>query len=201
MHHPNRRELIRTGIVGTVAAAAGGAVLEKAAPAVADVLGDAHGDAALLGRIVAIEQLIAFAYDHVIAKIQLSAKAAATVRMFASQEGEHVRLLSRALHDLGHAPPPAPTDAASVSRQLTALHGSGSLTSFVHQVGALEYLIGIETVAESVFYSATSRLTDPSLVALAAGILGCEAQHWASLEELLHPGDVTQSVPYSTVHG
>lgn len=201
MARPTRRDLIRTGIVGSAAAVAGAVTLGASAPARADVLGDAHGDAALLERIVSIEQLIAFAYDHVRARIQLTAEAAATMRRFASQEHEHVRLLSSALRDRGHTPPPAPTDVASVSRQLTALHGSGSLTSFSRQVGALEYLIGIETVAENAYYSATSRLADPGLVGLAAGILGCEAQHWSGLEQLLHPGDVMQFVPYSTVHG
>ena len=201
MRHPNRRDLIRTGIVGTVTAVAGGAVLRDAATAEADILGDARGDAALLERMLAIEQLIAFAYGYVISKIPLSPKAAAMLRKFASQERDHVRLLSRALRDLGHAPPPAPTDAASVSHQLAQLHGSGDLMSFARQAGALEYLIGIETVAESVYYAATSKLSNPTLVSLAAGILACEAQHWTSLEELLHPGDVMQSVPYSTVRG
>lgn len=201
MDRPTRRDLIRSGIVGSATAIAGGAILGGPARAGADILGDARGDAALLERIVAIEQLIAFAYDHVIAHIPLSAQAAATMRRFASHEREHVGLLTSALHDRGHTPPPAPTNVASVSRQLTALHGSGSLTSFARQTGALEYLIGIETVAESTYYTATSRLSDPSLIGLAAGILGCEAQHWSSLEGLLHPGDVMQSVPYSTVHG
>jgi ferritin-like protein len=200
MEHPTRRALLRTGIVGTVAAAAG-ALLQDPVGAEADVLGDARGDAALLERIVAIEQLIAFAYDHVIANIHLSPAAAKAVRTFASQEHEHVRLLSNALRDRGHGPPPAPTNAASVSRQLTALHGSGSLTSFRRQVGAIEYLIGIETVAEGVYYSAISKLSDRNLVELSSGILGCEAQHWTILEQFLHPGDVLQIDPYSTVHG
>ena len=201
MLHLTRRDLIRTGIAGSVTAVAGGVMLGDPPGAYADILGDARGDVELLGRIVAIEQLIAFAYDHVIAHVGLSTDAAAAVRRFASHEREHVRLLSSALRDRGHSPPPAPTDVASVSRQLTALHGSGSLTSFSRQTGALEYLIGIETVAESAYYTATSRLSDPSLIGLAAGILGCEAQHWSGLEGLLHPGDVMQSVPYSTVHG
>jgi hypothetical protein len=201
MEHPTRRALIRTGIVGTIAAAAGGSVLSGPATADADPLGGSHGDPALVYRIAAIEQLIVFAYEHVIAHIQLSPLVAATLHDFAAHEHEHVRLLSKALSDLGHAPPPAPTDAASVSRQLAALHGSGSLTAFARQVGALEYLIGIETVAESAYYSATSKLSDPSLTVLAAGILGCEAQHWSSLNQLLHPGEVMQSAPYSTVHG
>jgi hypothetical protein len=201
MQHTTRRALLRTGIVGTVAAAAGSAVLRDPATADADILGGAHGDAALLERIVAIERLISFAYDHVIANIQLSATAAPIVRDFAAQEREHVQLLSSALRDLGQAPPPAPTDANTVSGRLAALHGSGSLTSFRRQVGAVEYLIGIETVAESAYFSASSKLSDPRLVVLAAGILGCEAQHWASLNGLLHPGEVLQAAPYSTVHG
>jgi hypothetical protein len=198
--HPTRRALLRTGIVGTVAAAAGGALRDPAA-ADADLLAGAHSDAALLERIVSVEQLIAFAYDHVVANIQLSELAAGLVRDFASQEHEHVGLLGSALRALGHAPPPAPTDAGAVSRQLAALHGSGSLTAFRRQIGALEYLIGIETVAEGAYYAATSKLADPNLVVLAAGILGCEAQHWTTLNELLHPGDVLQADPYSSVHG
>lgn len=201
MEHPTRRALLRTGIVGTVAAAAGGGVLRAPPAANADILAGAHGDAELLRRIVAIEQLIAFAYDHVIAKINLSAATAATLRGFAAHEHQHVRLLASALRDLGHTAPPAPTDVDSVSHQLTALHGSGSLTAFSRQLGALEYLIGIETVAEGAYYSASSQLSDPSLSVLAAGILGCEAQHWATLNGLLHPGDVLQADPYSTVHG
>lgn len=201
MHRPTRRALLRLGIVGTLAAAAGGGVLRAADPADADVLAGARGDAALLEKIVTIEQLIAFAYDHVIANIPLSPTVASTVRTFASHEHEHVRLLSTALSDLGHAPPPAPTDVASVSRQLAALHGSGSLTAFRRQVGAVEYLVGIETVAESAYFAASSKFSDPKLCVLGAGILGCEAQHWASLNELLHPGEVLQADPYSTVHG
>lgn len=201
MHHPTRRDLIRTGIVGTTAVVAGGAVLSDPRPANADVLGGARSDAELLARIVAIEQLIAFAYQHVVANVRLSAAVAATLQEFASHEREHVRLLSSALSGLGHGTPPPPTDVASVSRQLAALHGSGSLTSFAREVGALEYLVGIETVAEGAYYSATSKLSDPSLAVLATGILGCEAQHWATLNELLHPGEIVQAIPYSTVHG
>jgi hypothetical protein len=201
MEQPTRRALIRTGIVGTFAAAAGGALLGDPATAAAGILGDARGDAALLGRIAAIEQLIVFAYDHVIATIPLSPEAAAAVRGFAAHEREHVQLLSRALRDLGQPPPPPPTDVKSVSDKLAALHGSGSLTSFRRQVGALEYLVGIETVAESAYYSASSKLSDPRLAVLAAGILGCEAQHWATLNGFLHPGLVLEADPYSTVHG
>ena len=201
MEHPTRRALFRTGIVGAIAAAAGGAALPDPAIADGDVLAGAHGDAQLLERIVTIEQLIVFAYDHVIANVALSPAAAAAVRDFAAHEREHVQLLSKALDDLGHAPPPAPTDVDSVSRQLAALHGSGSLTSFKRQVGALEYLIGVETVAENAYFSASSKLSDPRLGVLAAGILGCEAQHWSTLELLLHPGEVLQAAPYSTVHG
>jgi hypothetical protein len=61
MLHPNRRDLIRTGIVGTAAAVAGVTVLRDAAPAEADILGDARGDTAVLARLATIEQLIAFA--------------------------------------------------------------------------------------------------------------------------------------------
>jgi hypothetical protein len=201
MHHSTRRDVIRTGIVGTAAAVAGGAVLRDPAAAGADVLAGARGDPALVYRLAVIEQLIAFAYGYVIARIPLSADTGATLRDFASHEREHVRRLAVVLRDLGHAPPPAPTDAASVSRQLTSLHGSGSLTSFARQIGALEYLVGVETVAEGAHYSAISQFSDPSLVMLSAQILGCEAQHWSTLEGLLHPGEVMQSVPYSTVHG
>ena len=109
--------------------------------------------------------------------------------------------LSRALVKLGRTAPPAPTNADKVSGRLEALHGSGSLTSLKTEAQALPYLVGVETVAEGVYYSAISRLSDPSLVVLAAGIMGCEAQHWSALNDLFDPGDIMRSVPYSTVHG
>lgn len=201
MPNPTRRALIRTGIVGTAAAVAGAAALREPAVADADPLAGIHGDPAVLHRIVAIEQLIAFAYEHIIASVPLSAAAAGALRDFANQEHTHIDLLSKALTALGQTPPPAPTDATSVSRQLTALHGSGSLTSVSRESEALPYLVGIETVAEGVYYAAVSKLSDSGLVLQSAGILACEAQHWASLNELYRPGDVKRAVPYSTVHG
>jgi hypothetical protein len=201
MHHRTRRDLIRTGIVGAAGAVAGGAVLRGPALAIADPLAGARSDAALLARIAAIEQLIAFAYDHVIAAVPLSGRAAATLREFSSHEHAHVSTISRALANLGSTPPVAPTSVDQVSARLAALHGSGNLASLKREAQALPYLVGVETVAEGIYYSAISKLSDPGLVVLAAGILACEAQHWSTLNDVFSPGDIMRSVPYSTVHG
>lgn len=202
MQHPTRRELLRAGVVGSAAAVGAGAVLESAnAASAAEILDGAQGDAALLRRIVGIEQLIVAAYAHVLATVSLSAASASSLRVFLSQERAHVHLLSGALLQLGETPPAPPSDVDAVSRQLESLHGSGNLTQLHREAYALPYLVGVETVAEDAYYSAMSKLSDPRLLVLAAEILACEAQHWAVLNELFHPGDVKRAVPYAVVLG
>jgi hypothetical protein len=193
-----RRELIGRGAAG---AAVLGAGLAPAAAIASDPLAGANGDTELLSRLVAIEQLIEFAYSHLLRSAELSSGTARVVGKFSSQERAHVQILSAALEKRGGAPPPPPSDLAAASRQLARLGAAGSLRTSRGDTVSLRYLVGVETVAERAYYSAMSKLSNARLLTQAAQIMACEAQHWTSLSGLQHAGDVFTSVPYPTVTG
>jgi Ferritin-like domain len=191
-----RRELILRGAAAAgVAALGAGAVVPEASAS------SPAGDDDELQSLAAVEQLSAFAYAHVLAAASLSAASASRLRTFLAHEREHLRLLSDALVRAGMAPPRAPADIEAANRQLSALHVPGSLQQVRSEDDALHYMIGVETLAEGAYYSAMSRLSDDSLLVLAAQVMSCEAQHWTGLSDLLHAGDVYRSVPYPVVLG
>jgi hypothetical protein len=191
-----RRELIRSGAAGAVAVAA-----QSPPPAAADPLAGADGDKALLARLAGVEQLIAFAYAHLLQAGGLSPRAAGVFRTLQSHENAHVRLLSDALAHRGGTPPPPPTDVPVASRQLAKLGAGGSLRDSRGDTVCVRYMIGVETVAEGAYYSAMAKLSDATLLTQATQIMGTEAQHWTALSGLQHAGDVFLGVPYPTVTG
>jgi Ferritin-like domain len=196
--HPTRRELIAGGAVGVTVLGAGFAP----PPAIADdPLAGVRGDTELLGRLVAIEQLIEFAYAHLLRSAGVSSTTGRVLATFLAHEQEHVRILSSALVGRRAAAPPAPTDVTVASGQLAKLGAGGSLRDSRGDSGSVRYLIGVETLAEGTYYSAMSKLSNPELLDRAAQIMSCEAQHWTALSGLQHAGDVTLGVPYPTVTG
>jgi hypothetical protein len=194
-----RRELIRSGVVG--AAAVGAGVVVPSTADADDPLAGANGDTELLRRLVAIEQLMGFAYAHLLGAGGLSPGTTREFTTFLSHERTHVELLSRALAHRGQATPPPATDVKTASRQLAKLGASGSLRDSRGDAACVRYMIGVETVAEGAYYAAMSKLSHAALLTQAAQIMGCEAQHWTALSGLQHAGDVFLGVPYSTVTG
>lgn len=193
-----RRELIRIGAVG---AAALGAVAVPSTAEADDPLAGANGDTELLSRLVGIEQLIEFAYAHLLQAGGLSPATAPVFRAFALHEAAHVRLLSNDLGHRGSRPPAPPTNVKVASRQLAKLGAGGSLRDAHGDTVCVRYMIGVETVAEGAYYSALSKLSNATLLTQAAQIMGSEAQHWTALSGLQHAGDVFLGVPYATVTG
>jgi hypothetical protein len=198
-----RRELILRGAgaaglagVGTAAAASAGTAAAASAGG-----GTRGADADELRSLAVVEQVSAFAYAHLVQIPSLARATAASLRAFLAHEREHVRLLGAALARSGVTPPPAPASLDAASRQLAGLHVPGTLSSVRTEDDALHYLIGVETLAEGAYYSAMSRLSDASLLVLAAQVMSCEAQHWTALSGLLHAGDVYRAVPYPVVLG
>ena len=192
-----RRELIRSGAAGAVVVAA------RSAPpaAAADPLAGANGDKDLLARLVGVEQLIVFAYAHLLQAGGLSPGTAGVFRTFQSHENAHVRLLSQALAHRGGTRPPPPSDVKVASRQLAKLGAGGSLRDSRGDTVCVRYMIGVETVAEGAYYSELAKLSDATLLTQATQIMGTEAQHWTALSGLQHAGDVFLGVPYPTVTG
>jgi rubrerythrin len=187
-----RRELIAGGV------AALGSATALAGVSAADVLGDAHGDREVLARLLAMEQAIAFSYEHVLAAGVLSATSRAIAAGFLPHEREHVRLLSGELAARGGATPPGPASSAAAEHALAALGVSGGLGS---SADAVHYLIALETLAEGAYYESMARLIDRRLMRLAAEIMSAEAQHWSGLSQVLHSGDVYSAVPQPVVTG
>lgn len=189
-----RRDLFRGVLAGGAAAGLGLGIGAGEASAAITPLKGAHTDAQVLHRLMAFEQLEIFAYGHVERTTVLSAEARNTVSHFLAQEHRHAALLSAQLHKRGVALPAPPSSVAEADRRLAALLVARRLDQAHHELAAMHLLIGIETVAETIYHLAIERLTG-DLPELAARILGVEAQHWTGLSSVLHDGNPVLAVP------
>ena len=193
-----RRNLLR----GVLAAGAGAGLTlaigdEDATAAIAPLKG-AKTDGQVLFRLLAFEQLEEFAYGHIEATSVLPAQARSAIARFLAQERRHGELLMAELQKRGVAPPKPPSSVADADRRLAALLVARRLNEAHHELAAVHLLIGIETVAETIYYLAIRKLSG-ALPSLAAQILGGEAQHWTGLSSLLHDGDPVHAVPRAFV--
>jgi rubrerythrin len=189
-----RRDLL----VGAFAAGLGVAVASDAALAdPSALLTGATSNGQVLYRLLEFEQLEAFAFAHVEQTAVLTARAKATVAHFLAQEHRHAELLGAQLAKRGVAPPTPPSAVSDVDRHLAALGVTGQLTAVHDELSAIRLLIAIETTAEVIYYRAIERLSNDAALDLAAGILGCEAQHWTGLSSVLHDGDPGIAVPHA----
>jgi hypothetical protein len=190
-----RRELLRSGIAATAALSA------VHAPGARAALAPGQGDAAVLARTLQIEQLVSIAYRRVLGSGALGPTVAGPLRGFLSQELEHVAALEQGLRGLGASVPASPASVASAQAALVRHHVSASLTRLQTQHQCLRLLIDVESLAEGAYFSAISKLSDPSLLRTSTEIMGCEAQHWTVLSSLQHHGKVDRAVPYPFVQG
>lgn len=194
-----RRDLL-SGVLAAGAVAAFGLALEdgEAQAGIVQPLIGATTEAEVLSRLLAFEQLEVFAYDHIERTSVLSADTRSTLAHFLAQERRHVELLSAELKKRGVPPPKPPSGVPDADRRLAALLVARRLSESHDEFGAIKLLIGIETVAETIYYLALQKLP-VALAQLAAGILGCEAQHWTGLSALLHDGDPVHAAPRAFV--
>ena len=189
-----RRDLFRGVIVGGAAASLGLAMGEGEARAAIAPLQGAQTDGQVLRRLMEFEQLEIFAYGHIDRTSVLSSEARTTVSRFLAQERRHAALLSAQLNKRGVALPSPPSSVSEADRRLAALLVARRLDQAHHEPAAMHLLIGIETVAETIYHLAIEKLTG-ALPELAAQILGCEAQHWTGLSSVLHDGNPVLAVP------
>lgn len=191
---PTRRDLLRGALAGGVATSLGLASGAGQALAAIAPLQGANTDGQVLLRLLEFEQLEIFAYGHVERTSVLSAEARTTVAYFLSQERRHAEVLSAELKKRGVAMPTPPSGVAEADRRLAALLVARRLDEAHHEPAAVHLLIGIETVAETIYHLAIEKLTG-ALPELAARILGVEAQHWTGLSSVLHDGNPVLAVP------
>lgn len=188
----------RDVLLGALAAGVGMAVASD--PALADssaLLSGATSNEQVLYRLLEWEQLEAFAFAHIERTAVLTARAKATVAHFLAQDRRHADLLSEQLAKRGVAAPKPPSAVSDVDRRLAALGVTGRLTGAHDELSAIRLLITVETNAEVIYYRAIERLSNDGALNLAAGILGCEAQHWTGLSSLLHDGNPGDAVPHA----
>jgi hypothetical protein len=188
-----RRDLLRGALAGGAVSAALAFGDQEASAMIAPLQG-ATTNGQVLFRLLAFEQLEQFAYEHVERTSVLAAQARTTIAHFLSQERRHAELLLAELMKRGLKPPSPPSSVSEADRRLAALLVARRLDEAHHELAAVHLLIGIETVAETIYHLAIEKLSG-ALPQLAAQILGCEAQHWTGLSSLLHNGNPVLAVP------
>jgi hypothetical protein len=196
-HRATRRELLRGAVVaGTVVSG-----VPLLGPPEAWSRTPRPTDADLLRRLIGAEQVIAFAYAHVLGASMLSSAATQALTPFLDHEHQHVRDLATELGRLGAVAPAPPINVRNADRALAGLHVTNRLGELHTEVEALELLIGAEAGVVGAYYLAISQLADRRLVEKAAQTMADEAQHATALRRLLHPRSITKFVPNAFVDG
>jgi hypothetical protein len=194
---PTRRELLLA-----VGAGAGGALL---APGAAEAAGRAPAAPIpvpeRLQRLMRLELLLLFCYEHVLASPILSPRARRTLTPFVEHERAHIRALAGQLHARGAMVPPGPADVSAANRDLAHRKVGGRLGQLRGDLDAVRLLLTTEQVTIGAYFVALRTLQDPALIELACQIMANEAQHDAMLGLLLPPGKLGAAVPYGLVQG
>lgn len=162
---------------------------------------DVGGDAAIIARALAVEQLLVYVYRRVLSTGTLHPAVTHVVGELLTDELAHVRVLQSELARLGGAIPTGPTTTAAADRALARHHVTRRLDQLHRQHDCLKLLVDAESVVEGAYFTAVSKLQDPVLLRIALETMGCEAQHWTVLSGLQNRGNVLRSVPYPFVAG
>lgn len=161
----------------------------------------AESDEDTLGEALAVEQIVVFAYEHVLAHVALAPRTASVVAQFAAHERAHVRSLTVALRQRGGSPPAAPADVSAADDALAKRSFSQRLAEVRNDTLAIDFLFGLEGLAEGAHFTAIAKLQDLVLLRSAAQMMAAEGQHAAILGLLKHPGDPARAVPSAFVEG
>jgi Ferritin-like domain len=192
-----RRELLACG-----AGAAGAALLAPASVLAASAATPAReSEARRLRRLLSVELLMLFSYQHVLASSLLGARARRALAPLRANEEVHVRTLSAHLAAMGGTAPDPPDSISQADKDLAHREVSGRLGQLKGAKDALRLLLAVERVTVGAYYVALIKLEDPALITLAAEIMANDAQHEALIGEVLYDGKASQAVPYGLVQG
>jgi hypothetical protein len=193
-----RRQILERGGVGSVALAAGAAATLSVAPA----LGAApRSDADRLRRLISVELLMLYCYEHVLRGSLLDPRARRLIEPLPAHENAHIHALSVRVAALGSAPPSPPATDKQADRNLARRGVVGRLGQLNGERDALHLLLAVEKVVVGAYFVALTKLRDPRLVTLAAQIMASNAQHEALVGEALYPGNAQKAVPSGLVQG
>ena len=193
-----RRQLLaRSARVTAGGAAAAGAAL--LAPALAQAQTGSEADR--LHRLLSLELLVLYCYEHVLSSTVLSPQARPAIAPLLAHEHAHVSAIGARLRALGGSPPAPPVSLAAANRDLIHRNVSERLGELQGSGDALRLLLAIEQVATGAYFVALTTLSDPQLIRLGAQIMASEAQHQAVIGELLDHGNGAQAAPYGLIQG
>ena len=188
--------MLARGLRAGAGGAAGAALL---APGVAQAQTGSAADR--LHRLLSLELLVLYCYEHVLASTVLVPQARTAMRPLLAHEHAHVDAISARLRALGGVPPAPPTSVAAANRDLIHRQVSERLGELQGSGDALRLLLTIERVATGAYFVALTKLSDPPLILLGAQIMAAEAQHQAVIADLLDHGNGAQAAPYGLVQG
>ena len=154
-----------------------------------------------LERLLRVELLMLFTYEHVLGSKLLSAHDKRVLEPLRAHEQAHIRALTRQLTALGGVPPSPPASTASADKDLAHRKIKGRLGQLRGAHDALQLLVAVERVVVGAYFVALIKLDDASLITLLTQIMANDAQHEAIIGELMYPGDAQKAVPYGLVQG
>ncbi|MGI8505571.1 MAG: ferritin-like domain-containing protein [Solirubrobacteraceae bacterium] len=161
----------------------------------------AESDAKRLHRLLSVELLLLFCYQHVLASSVLTPRAQRGLTPLRTHEEAHVRVLRARLAVLGTPAPQPPAGVAAADRALAHRRVKGRLGQLQSSRDAVHLVLDLERVTLGAYFVALTKLDDPGLITLGAQIMAGEAQHEAMIGELLYPGSAQKAVPYAIVQG
>ncbi|MDQ6835145.1 MAG: ferritin-like domain-containing protein [Actinomycetota bacterium] len=194
---PTRRELLVAG----AGAAVTSTLLAPGAAHAAGVTTAPEAPAYRLHRLLRVELLVVYCYEHVLSASLLRPRARRLLLPLHGHEQAHVHLLEAELRRLGGTPPAPPASIKQANRDLARHHVGGRLGQLQGSRDALFLLLALEQVSVGAYYVALTKLTERRLITLAAQIMASEAQHEALIGLALNPGRAQNAVPYGFVQG
>ncbi len=161
----------------------------------------AEFEAMRLERLLRVEALLLFSYQHVLGSSILPPGEHRLLEPLRVHEEAHIRALSAQLKALGGTPPVPPADVAAADKDLERRKVKGRLGQLRGAKDALHLLLAVERVVVGAYFVALIKLDDPRLITLLAQIMAADAQHEAVIGELMYPGDAQKAIPYGLVQG
>jgi Ferritin-like domain len=198
---PTRRELLGRGVGAGMAAAAGMAWLDSADALAATTVGAPATEPERMARLLSVEMLSVYIYDHVISSSLLSAASRRALVPLRDNDRAHAEAWRERLKRAGGVAPSAPGSVAQANRALAHRKVGGRLGQLKGAKDALFLLLGVERVTVGAYFVALAKLRTRSLMTLSAEIMANDAQHEALIGELLYPKRPGVAVPYGLVQG
>lgn len=166
-----------------------------------ELLRPGAADTSRLQRLMSVEQLILYVYDHVVGSSVLPPSTRRAMAQLQAHEQAHVGALRARLRARGARQPPSPPNVATANRYLAGRHVRGRLGQLQGPDDALHLLLALERVVVGAYFVALREMRDPGLIVLAAQIMASDAQHEAIVGERLNPGMIAAAVPFGLVQG